>query len=115
MNHITKLYRNSQFDSFFNMARIKYLTVITLILMYVTSAYSEREAKRIHSSFRASSSSGKRENSQNSLLDTFSLSWSGNFDFSRSFAGVQKIFEGIFALRGKYVRLNISNVIIIVL
>jgi hypothetical protein len=64
--------------------------------MCIVSAYSEREAKRIHSSFRASSSSGKRENSQNSLLDTFSLSWSGNFDFSRSFSGIQKIFEGIF-------------------
>ena len=89
------------------MARIKYLTVITLILMCVMSVYSEREAKRIHSSFRASSSSGKRENSQNSLLDTFSLSWSGNFDFSRSFAGIQKIFEGIFTCKYDFMSLEL--------
>ena len=97
------------------MASIKYLTVITLILMCVLSAYSEREAKRIHSSFRASSSSGKRENSQNSLLDTFSLSWSGNFDFSRSFAGFQKIFEGIFTCKYNFVNLDVNELMLTLL
>ena len=80
------------------MAHIKYFTtIIAILLMCVMSANSERDPKKIHSSFRTLSNG-----QENSLLDTFSLSWSGNFDFSKSFGGMQKIFEGIFTC--KYLR-----------
>lgn len=77
------------------MAKIKYSVIITMLVMCVMSAAcSKRDPKALHSSFHRAFSTGKNENS-NSLLDTFSLSWSGNFDFSNTFEGIQKIFEGI--------------------
>ena len=62
-----------------------------LIMCLVLSVSSEREAKRLHSTIRASTGNAD----SNSLLDTFSLSWSGDFDFSRTLEGVSKILEGI--------------------
>ena len=78
------------------MAKIKYSVIITIFVMCLMSAASsKRDPKVLHSSFHRAFSTGRNENS-NGLLDTFSLSWSGNFDFSNKFEGVQKIFEGIF-------------------
>ena len=84
------------------MAKIKYSVIITILVMCMMSAVcSKRDPKVLHSSFHRAFSTGKNENS-NSLLDTFSLSWSGNFDFSKTFEGTQKIFEGIFTCKYQY-------------
>ena len=78
------------------MTKIKYSVIITMLVMCVMSAAcSKRDPKGLHSSFHRAFSKGRADDS-NSLLDTFSLSWSGNFNFSNSLEGIQKIFEGIF-------------------
>ena len=82
--------------TFFTMTKIKYSVIITMLVMCVMSAAcSKRDPKGLHSSFHRAFSKGRTDDS-NSLLDTFSLSWSGNFNFSNSLEGIQKIFEGIF-------------------
>ena len=45
----------------------------------------------------------------NSLLDTFSLSFVGSFDFARTFEGFNKIFEGISSC--KFERCLVTNLL----
>ena len=77
------------------MANIKLFAITAILIICISSANSERGPKRISSSFPRVSTRGNKEN-PNSLLDTFSLSWSGDFHFSKMFEGIRKIFEGLF-------------------
>ena len=77
------------------MVSMKYFAITAILIFCIVSAHSERDPKRIRSSIHRSSSRDNKENS-NSLLDTFSLSWSGDVHFSKMLEGIRKIFEGLF-------------------
>jgi hypothetical protein len=71
------------------------ITLITLVGFLLYAAYVSGDDSVSDGSTERYFSAEPKKKARNGLLDTFSLSFSGDFDFSHIIDGIRKIFEGI--------------------